>query len=393
MNTAPVHPATAAHTISKHNTVMHPGHTKKDYAITAKALDYGRLSLSPVVSRTYRVLSDLDFADHSTRRCKGYIWHRPETIAECIGRSERTIQRHLAALERAQLVVRQRRGSTTVIRLNVLTASAVPVVDNTYPQTTKVSSLYKGNLETIRITNTKQLQSLDALRRYEAKFDDVVVHLVSLGYDLTQAVNDFVEFGREELQQQIDNLYAYLRCGKHFHSYAKWLNWAIRAHHRTTPQVQQEASEAWELATRKTIRYEQVIDEESQTVHLVAVDDEEGKPAFNPQKEALEQDLATPRDTQKTLQNRYVSLMIFTHKFTRWHGMMRRKGRAFSYPSTNPTHNPSNPRSCKGVTNAHQPPLTPHPASLVARSSSFDHTPTAENLHQYFYDITHRDYP
>src|SRR5262249_42642963 len=146
MYTAPAHHFAATPSASQPNNSVDSARTKRSYAITARALDYGRIPLAPAVSRTYRVLCDLDFADRSTRRCKGSIWHATATIAQHIGCSKRTIERHLAALERAGLVVRQqRRNAPSLIHLHVLPEREdARLVDNSSSQTTYVSFPYKG---------------------------------------------------------------------------------------------------------------------------------------------------------------------------------------------------------------------------------------------------------
>ena len=297
MHSATIVPTTPFSNISKYTNITHRRPCKRDYAATAKALDYGQLGQSPAVIRTYRVLCDLDFADRSTGLCKGAVWHATETLAQYLGRSVRTIQRHLAALEQAGLVVRKRRQNcSTVVRLFVSAITQSAIVDNVSPQTTKMSFAYKGKKENIKTNNTGEGRDLEALRSYEAKHDAVVTQLVGFGYDIKQAVADFVQFGREELAQQLANLSAYIQAGKVFGSCARWLNWAIRAKHRLDPDQLRTLVPSTTVAAPVSCLEE--------VYELVC--DESGYPTYRPKVEAPSSDmvpaiLAQPSETTNIL--------------------------------------------------------------------------------------------
>lgn len=343
--------------------------TKRDYAITARALDYGNLSLPPTVIRTYRVLCDLDFADRSTRRCKGYIWYATETIAQYIGCTTRTIQRHLRALEHAGLIVRERRERTSsLVRLNVLVRMIVPAVDKSYPQTTTVSSPYKGNKETSDNTPT-------SIQYYAAKWDDAVTQLISFGYDTELAIRDCVQFGREELLLQIQNLYAYMRQGKSFHSYARWLNWAIRAKHRVDPRVADEQlrqEEQPEAGGCVEVDYELVVDAEGYATY---------QPKQDRPERAGQVGAAISGNTYAF--SPPVAMPLFTPSQPEEYAMISADKSPCSvhqHPLRQSIVIPVQARSTDGKNNRNQPPPAPHPL-LAAQSASYpDHTHTA-SLH------------
>lgn len=234
-----------------------------------------------------------------------------------------------------------------MIALHILSAKAkTPTVENTYPHATKLSSPYKGYKETIENTP-------NSIQYYEAKFDDVVTHLISLGYSQQQAIRDCVEYGREELAQQIENLYAYMRAGKSFHSYAKWLNWAIRSkHRRATSQIVEPETLVAADAPRS-------IDEE-----YVLITDEDGYSSYqikqSQQVQTVSQSFAIAHST--TVQPYEYTDAKNTHQIT----------------LPQPTHQrPNQDDGGEVATLPIAPSLPASPAALGAVLSAIDHTPTA----------------
>jgi hypothetical protein len=219
--------------VSKGGKVAISERTKKDYAVMIKSVRKGYKQLPLEGKYLYEILIEYDYADEITGLCKGYVFPDPKkTLTQDCNMSYRTICRQLERLEKVKLIKRiprQNRGPLIVL-LDIPDEQL-----STYRnerRMPKMATVYNKDYENRR-SNNKQLQySLEKIKRYEARNDVVVFHLISLGYKPEQAVNDFMEFGRGELQQQIENLYAYLRCGKVFGSYARWLNWAIRSRYR-----------------------------------------------------------------------------------------------------------------------------------------------------------------
>lgn len=362
MQPAPILSTVFSPTVSKYAKASHCQPRKRDYAATAKALDYGQLGLSAAVVRTYRVLCDLDFADRSTGLCKGAVWHATETLAQYLGRSVRTIQRHLVALETAGLVVRKRRQNcSTIVRLFVSVKTQPAPVDNVSPQATKMSFAYKGKKETIKTNNTKQGRNLDALRRYEAKCDAVVTQLIGFGYDVQQAIADFVHFGREELSLQMANLSAYIQAGKVFGSCARWLNWAIRSKHRLDP-AQLSKSVPSVTVTVPVSRVEEGYE---------LVCDESGYMTYQPKSEANTESVSS-----KMAQLLETPDTLFMAPQQENHAMMEAQKNPL------PTHSVAHyqPIGNDGATSVgftSPPTFRTSPAALGEYASFLDHTPTA----------------
>jgi len=267
------HYSTGTYSASKNGKVSHRAREKGLYAVMRKAVRYRYTDVSKEAKHLYEVILDDDHADKKTGICKGYSTTAPKTLAIKCNREVTSIYRYLRELRKAKLIKTiARQYKTSIIIILDIPEKILSTFRNERRLAKKqnvINDISKNNS-----LNHKQIHySTRKIERYMAQCAAVVTHLISLGYTPEQAVNDFLEFGRDELQQQIDNLYAYERCGKHFYSEAKWLNWAIRDHHRIKAEVQKEATEALELACTKPVRYVQVVDEETQTVQLVAIDE------------------------------------------------------------------------------------------------------------------------
>ncbi len=84
------------------------------YTMTPNVLLFGYRMLSDAEKLTYQAIDSFDWSDGTGLR-KGFVYPSLRTIASMRGTVERTIRRHLAALERVGLLTRELRPSRTSV--------------------------------------------------------------------------------------------------------------------------------------------------------------------------------------------------------------------------------------------------------------------------------------
>jgi len=84
------------------------------YTMTPNVLLFGYRTLTDAEKLTYQAIDSFDWSDGTGLR-KGYVYPSLRTLARLRGIAERTIRRHLAALERAGLLTRELRPSRTSV--------------------------------------------------------------------------------------------------------------------------------------------------------------------------------------------------------------------------------------------------------------------------------------
>jgi DNA-binding transcriptional regulator YhcF (GntR family) len=88
--------------------VRHRNRLRHHYTLTSNVLLFGYRSLSDGAKVTYQVVDSYDWTDaHGTR--KGYAYPSLKTLGKVRGVNKKTIQRHLAELERVGLLTREKR--------------------------------------------------------------------------------------------------------------------------------------------------------------------------------------------------------------------------------------------------------------------------------------------
>lgn len=95
-------------TIRRRNRLRH------HYTLTPNVLLFGYRMLTDAERVTYQAIDSFDWSDGAGMR-KGFVYPSLRTLASLRGTKERTIRRHLAALERAGLVTRELRPSRTSV--------------------------------------------------------------------------------------------------------------------------------------------------------------------------------------------------------------------------------------------------------------------------------------
>ena len=84
------------------------------YTMTPNVLLFGYRTLTDAEKLTYQAIDSFDWSDGAGLR-KGFVYPSLRTLASLRGTAERTIRRHLAALERAGLLTRELRPSLTSV--------------------------------------------------------------------------------------------------------------------------------------------------------------------------------------------------------------------------------------------------------------------------------------
>ena len=84
------------------------------YTMTPNVLLFGYRMLTDGEKLTYQVIDSFDWSDGAGLR-KGFVYPSLSTLASLRGTKERTIRRHLAALERVGLLARELRPSRTSV--------------------------------------------------------------------------------------------------------------------------------------------------------------------------------------------------------------------------------------------------------------------------------------
>jgi DNA-binding transcriptional ArsR family regulator len=95
-------------------TVRRRNRLRHHYTLTPNVLLFGYRMLTDAEKLTYQVIDSFDWSDGAGLR-KGFVYPSLGTLSSLRGTKERTIRRHLAALERAGLVTRELRPSRTSI--------------------------------------------------------------------------------------------------------------------------------------------------------------------------------------------------------------------------------------------------------------------------------------
>lgn len=84
------------------------------YTMTPNVLLFGYRTLTDAEKVTYQAIDSFDWSDGAGLR-KGFVYPSLRTLASLRGTADRTIRRHLAALERAGLLTRELRPSRTSV--------------------------------------------------------------------------------------------------------------------------------------------------------------------------------------------------------------------------------------------------------------------------------------
>jgi len=84
-------------------------HLKHHYTVTSNVIIFGYQSLTDAEKLTYQAIDSFDWPDAKGER-KGYAYPSLGTLARLRGCDERTIRRHLAALEAVGLLSREHRA-------------------------------------------------------------------------------------------------------------------------------------------------------------------------------------------------------------------------------------------------------------------------------------------
>ncbi len=84
------------------------------YTMTPNVLLFGYRMLTDAEKLTYQAIDSFDWSDGAGLR-KGFVYPSLRTLASLRGTTERTIRRHLAALERVGLLTRELRPSRTSV--------------------------------------------------------------------------------------------------------------------------------------------------------------------------------------------------------------------------------------------------------------------------------------
>ena len=84
------------------------------YTMTPNVLLFGYRMLTDAEKLTYQAIDSFDWSDGAGLR-KGFVYPSLRTLASLRGTAERTIRRHLAALEREGLLTRELRPSRTSV--------------------------------------------------------------------------------------------------------------------------------------------------------------------------------------------------------------------------------------------------------------------------------------
>lgn len=90
-------------------SIRHRNTLKQHYTMTSNVLLFGYKNLSDSEKLTYQAIDSYDWSDGEGKR-KGYAFPSLSTLAELRGVDERTLRRHLAALEEAGLLRREHRA-------------------------------------------------------------------------------------------------------------------------------------------------------------------------------------------------------------------------------------------------------------------------------------------
>jgi DNA-binding MarR family transcriptional regulator len=81
---------------------------KQHFTLTSNVIIFGYRQLTDAEKLTYQAIDSFDWPDEEGKR-KGYAFPSVSTLAKLRGTTDRTIQRHLEALERVGLLTRDRR--------------------------------------------------------------------------------------------------------------------------------------------------------------------------------------------------------------------------------------------------------------------------------------------
>jgi DNA-binding MarR family transcriptional regulator len=87
-------------------SIRHRNTLKQHYTMTSNVLLFGYKKLSDSEKLTYQAIDSYDWSDGEGKR-KGYAFPSLTTLAQLRGVDERTLRRHLAALENAGLLRRE----------------------------------------------------------------------------------------------------------------------------------------------------------------------------------------------------------------------------------------------------------------------------------------------
>lgn len=90
-------------------SIRHRNTLKRHYTMTSNVLIFGYKQLTDAVKLTYQAIDSFDWSDGGGKR-KGYAFPSLSTLAELRGVDERTMRRHLSALESVNLLRRELRS-------------------------------------------------------------------------------------------------------------------------------------------------------------------------------------------------------------------------------------------------------------------------------------------
>lgn len=164
------------------------------YTITSNVLIFGYRELDDGAKLTYQAIDSFDWPDQVGER-KGYAYPSVPTLAKLRGISERTIQRHVDALEAAGLLKREFQAGRpcllwieepsaeeseqylSTIAERGVTEMSPPVVTRMSPHKKDESEKFKHVNESQRLGEQKRTQRLTALER--AKREWLANHMVN----------------------------------------------------------------------------------------------------------------------------------------------------------------------------------------------------------------------
>ncbi len=149
------------------------------YTMTPNVLLFGYRMLTDAERVTFQVIDSFDWSDGAGLR-KGFVYPSLRTLASLRGTAERTIRRHLAALERVGLLTRELRPSRTSVlwieepseeesKAYLSLFNADPDTDDRVNPDTDVRPLKKDEAEERqnRVNAAKQEMNADARARRE----------------------------------------------------------------------------------------------------------------------------------------------------------------------------------------------------------------------------------